>query len=77
MPGCRFHALYDKVYLAHILNHVYNPVCANRCRIIISFLSFSNDLFVLEKDTISDLIQKGSDVIFTGKGFNHSVGVNQ
>ena len=29
-PVCRFHALYDKVYRADILNHAYNLVCANK-----------------------------------------------
>lgn len=29
-PACRFHALYDKVYRADILNHAYNLVRANK-----------------------------------------------
>jgi len=29
-PVCHFHALYDKVYRADILNHAYNLVCANK-----------------------------------------------
>jgi len=29
-PVCRFHALYDKVYRADILNHAYNLVRANK-----------------------------------------------
>jgi retron-type reverse transcriptase len=29
-PACRFHALYDKVYRADILNHAYSLVRANK-----------------------------------------------
>jgi RNA-directed DNA polymerase len=41
-PACRFHALYDKVYRADILNHAYDLVRANKGSAGIDGVSFED-----------------------------------
>ena len=41
-PACRFHALYDKVYRADILNHAYNLIRANRGDVGIDWVTFKD-----------------------------------